>query len=169
MSESDLILVVDDQDRPIGNEPIRTVRENGLIHRLARVMLEDGRGRILLQKRADKVFWPNCWDNSAAGHVDAGEEYLQAAKRELYEEIGIRSDSLKEVGTYFTDTVYRGKPLRRFNKVYKLVTNVTPTRLQKSEVTEVRWFSLDEAKKLVTENPELVTDGLRDTLERYYS
>jgi len=32
---------------------------------------------------------PNCWDSSAAGHVDAGEDYLACAIRELEEELGI--------------------------------------------------------------------------------
>ncbi|MEY2519427.1 MAG: rRNA (adenine1518-N6/adenine1519-N6)-dimethyltransferase, partial [Verrucomicrobiota bacterium] len=32
------------------------------------------------------------WDSSAAGHVEAGEEYDTAANRELQEELGISAD-----------------------------------------------------------------------------
>lgn len=48
---------------------------------------------VLLQKRAkDKPTWPDCLDISAAGHIDAGESILDAAKREGEEEIGVVFD-----------------------------------------------------------------------------
>jgi 16S rRNA (adenine1518-N6/adenine1519-N6)-dimethyltransferase len=48
-----------------------------------------------LQKRS---IWkdrnPGIWDSSAAGHVDSGEDYLTAARRELREELGIEAPEL---------------------------------------------------------------------------
>ncbi len=45
---------------------------------------------VLLQHRADiKPTWPGRYDISVAGHIDAGEDPLQAAVREGKEEIGI--------------------------------------------------------------------------------
>jgi 16S rRNA (adenine1518-N6/adenine1519-N6)-dimethyltransferase len=38
------------------------------------------------------------WDSSAAGHLDAGEEYESAARRELSEELGINDAKLIHVG-----------------------------------------------------------------------
>jgi len=47
-------------------------------------------GDLWLQKRSlrkDKN--PGVWDSSVSGHLDAGEDYLTAAIRELGEEIGV--------------------------------------------------------------------------------
>ena len=46
--------------------------------------------QVLMQKRsADKDSFPSCWDTSAAGHLDAGEDFDRAALRELQEELGV--------------------------------------------------------------------------------
>lgn len=163
------IQIVDENDRPINQTSIIEAHEKGLIHRVVRIMVEDGKGNILLQKRSKHMLrWPNCWDNSAAGHVDAGEDYLTAAKRELFEEIGIQTDKLEEIGAYFTDAMYKDSILKRFNKVYKIIVEETPKNLQKEEVSEVEWFSLDDVRKLIKDKPDQVTDGLQDVISRYY-
>lgn len=163
-----LIQIVDAEDKPIGVASMSEAQEKGLIHRIVRIMVENSDGKILLQKRANKMTWPNCWDNSAAGHVDEGEDYLGAARRELFEEIGLDGQDLTEVGKYYSDAVYQGRILKRFNMVYKLVAEETPSQLNPIEVTEVAWFTVENAKKLIKTSPELVTDGLHDVINRYY-
>jgi isopentenyl-diphosphate delta-isomerase len=52
-----------------------------------------GEVEVLLQLRAkDKPTWPDYLDISAAGHIDAGESPIEAAKRECLEEIGLEID-----------------------------------------------------------------------------
>jgi isopentenyldiphosphate isomerase len=133
-------------------------------------MVEDESGNnVLLQKRSlNNQLYPGRWDNSAAGHVDDGEDYLTAAKRELFEEIGIKTDDLVEVGKYYNSTKAGDFTLNQFNKVYKFVTKDTPCKLQKKEVSEVKWFSIIELKKLVKESPELCTNGVIEVVERFY-
>lgn len=163
------IQIVDKDDKPISQAPMLEAQQKGLIHRIVRIMVEDGKGNILLQKRSSTMLrWPNCWDNSAAGHVDAGEDYLTAAKRELAEEIGLKNVELKEVDTYYTDSRLDELILRRFNKLYKITVNKTPNNIDPGEVAEVKWFSIKDAAKLIKDHPDLVTDGLTDVMERYY-
>jgi len=169
MSLTNRIIIVDENDKPIGDATIQEAREKSLIHRVARIMVENPETKqILLQKRSPKLLWPNCWDNSAAGHVDAGEDWLQGARRELREEIGIDTNYLEEVGTYFTEAMQQGYKLRRFNRVYKYETTTLPTNLQEEEVTEVRWFTPEEIRDLLKEHPEQCTDGLTDVINKYY-
>lgn len=163
------IQIVDENDNPVGQSDMFEAHEKGLIHRVVRIMVENEKGEVLLQKRSPKMKrWPNCWDNSAAGHVDVGEDYLTAAKRELSEELGISNVTLEEVDTYFTDIKLGDATLKRFNRLYKVKIDYTPHKLQASEVTEVKWLSLDEVKKLIEQEPELVTDGLHDVIKNYY-
>ena len=165
------IQIVDKNDRPTGAASIDEARQKGLIHRIVRVMVEDAEGRILLQKRnATRDTYPNCWDNSAAGHVDEGESYEQAAVRELREEIGIKGFPLEEIGAYRTNRVHNGLTLNRFNRVYKVtVPNGTAFKIQEEEVAAAKWFSADEVRRLVSGKPHDVSDGLIEVVNKFYS
>ena len=165
-----LIQIVNESDIPQGASTISEAQKQGLIHRIARVMVEDPAGNILLQKRqSDRSLYPNCWDNSAAGHVDEGEDYDTAAKREMFEEIGLKDVEIKELGYYQTNGSFEGRKLNRFNKAYKVVVpSDTVFRLESEEVSEVRWFTPEEAHKMLNENPDQVTDGIIEVFQRFY-
>jgi 16S rRNA (adenine1518-N6/adenine1519-N6)-dimethyltransferase len=76
--------VVDEQDRVLGNN---------LRHRAVHILIFNSLGELFLQKRSRwKDRHPLVWDSSAAGHVDAGEEYDATAARELKEELGITAE-----------------------------------------------------------------------------
>ena len=82
--------VVDESDRVIGSAPRRKVHGDNLRHRSVHILLFGENGEVFLQKRSRlKDQNPGLWDSSAAGHVLVGEEYDQAAQRELAEELGI--------------------------------------------------------------------------------
>ena len=73
------IQLVDEEDNPTKGSSMQAAHQKGLRHRVVVVLVEDDTGRVLLQKRSDKVStYKNSWDVSAAGHVDYGEDYLTA-------------------------------------------------------------------------------------------
>src|SRR5207237_7791944 len=80
--------VVDQQDRIIGSAPRGEVHANNLLHRAVHVLIFNSTGEVFLQLRSRrKDRHPLLWDSSAAGHVNAGEEYDQAAARERKAEL----------------------------------------------------------------------------------
>jgi isopentenyldiphosphate isomerase len=133
-------------------------------------MVEDEQGRVLLQKRtANMDLYPNCWDHSAAGHVDEGDTYDSAAQRELEEELGLHDMTLEAIAVYHTNGEYRGRILNRFNKLYRVrVPADVQVTIEPEEVSEVRWFSVGDIRTLITEHPEQVTDGLAYVMQEYY-
>jgi 16S rRNA (adenine1518-N6/adenine1519-N6)-dimethyltransferase len=85
--------VVDNQDRVLGDAPRAEVHGNNLRHRAVHILVFNHLGELFLQKRSCwKDRHPRLWDSSAAGHVDAGEEYDAAAARELQEELGVSAE-----------------------------------------------------------------------------
>ena len=164
------IQIVDTNDRPIRSASKQEAWDKGLFHRVVRVMVEDANGHILLQHRSPtKDLFPNRWDNSAAGHVDAGEDYDTAARRELAEELGLHDQPLTEIGRYFAAGGWQGRKTRRFSRVYKTVVSETPEPQEPDKITEVRWFSLDEVKQLIKDHPDQVSDGLAEVIKQFYS
>ena len=82
--------VVDEKDRVAGAAPRGQVHANNLLHRAIHVLIFNAAGEVFLQMRSRwKDRHPLVWDSSAAGHVNAGEEYNETAARELREELGI--------------------------------------------------------------------------------
>ena len=95
----ELFDVVDGDDRVVGQEERAVVHARGLKHRAVHIFLFNKRGELFLQKRsALKDVHPGRWDSSAAGHLDAGEDYPEAAARELAEELGQSGVDLRRVG-----------------------------------------------------------------------
>lgn len=109
--------IVDDNDNVLRQAMRGDVHVNNFNHRASHVLLFNARGELLLQKRS---IWkdrnPARWDSSAAGHLDAGEDYIQAAHREVAEELGITCPPLEmfarltpsEITGWEFINVYRG-------------------------------------------------------------
>ena len=82
--------VVDDANQVIDQQPRGVVHRDRLKHRAVHIFLFHRNGDLFLQRRSRlKDVAPGRWDSSAAGHLDAGESYDTAARRELQEELGV--------------------------------------------------------------------------------
>ena len=93
-NQDEIFDVVDVDDRVIGKTSRREANNNKkLIHRSIYVAVLNSKGELFMQQRsATKDTDPLCWDISSSGHVRAGSNYDDAAKRELEEELGVRLD-----------------------------------------------------------------------------
>ena len=157
--------VVDERDgEPCGEVVARDVaHERGICHRTAHVWVvrqAAGTTEVLLQRRAEtKESFPGLFDTSCAGHVTAGDDPRTAAARELSEELGICAelDALEFCGTFRIayERCFHGREFRdnEVAFVYLLCEEVDEgtLTLQEEEVSEVRWFALDEVCECVRE------------------
>mgnify|MGYP005776365045 CR=1 FL=1 len=149
--------------------------KEGLWHKAVVVFIINSKNQVLLQKRsAKKKLWPNMWDITAGGHVDAGEFGFQAVIRECKEELGIE---LKRNEMFFigasTSINIKGDVINKhFNEYY--ISNkdidLSNIKLQEDEVSEVKWVDKDEIIKRIKNNYENITDkqGCWNYLVKYY-
>jgi len=96
-TDLEILEIVDEDDRAVGRATRKEIHDHDLLHRAVHVFVLNLRGEIFVQRRSEyKDRHPLKIDSSAAGHVDPGETYLEAAHRELREELSISQD-LKEI------------------------------------------------------------------------
>ncbi len=164
------IQIVDADNNPTGNATKQQAWSEGLIHRIVRISIFDEMGRLLVQKRSDqKELFPGRWDNSAAGHVDTGETYEQAAGRELNEELGLSNVELQKVGDYYVEVTNDWRLMKRFTRAYKIIlaSPLPVFDLPPDEVASTEWMDVAKVKALVKNHPDQVTDGLEQIADRY--
>lgn len=98
--EEELFDVVDEHDHVLRQASRKEVHAQGLMHRAVHILVFNKNRDCLLQKRSCfKDRQAGVWDSSAAGHLDAGEDYDTAAQRELKEELGITDTQLIRLAT----------------------------------------------------------------------
>ena len=87
----ELIDILNPEGKSTGKTALKSeAHKNGWFHATAHIWFFTSNKKILLQKRAlTKKVFPGIWDISVAGHIGAGEEVLEGAKREVFEEIGL--------------------------------------------------------------------------------
>ncbi len=165
----DLITIVNSKDDVIGSEERKIARQKGLTHRMVKIILINSAGNILVQQRsANKSESPLKWDVSAAGHVDAGEDYADAAARETAEELNITDLKLTWIGKYYYERTKDDLTLRRFNGIFTAHTDKMP-RLEPSEVAQVQWITPTELATWLTNKPSDFTTSFKEIFDRYGS
>ena len=91
MTATELVILVDENDREIGSaEKLHAHREN-LRHRAFSIFILRNKANpeILLQQRAaEKYHSANLWTNTCCSHPRPGEDLLLAGQRRLKEELG---------------------------------------------------------------------------------
>jgi len=90
--------VVDQNNRPVAAFPHSLVHKQQLLHRRVSVLMYNKKKKLYLQKRSSrKGLYPACWDISVSGHVHTGESCLEAALRNLRDEIGVSLNRLQVI------------------------------------------------------------------------
>ena len=155
--------VVDEHDRVVGRERRGVIHARGLMHRSAQVLLFNSSGELFLQKRSQgKDEFPGLWDSSAAGHVDPGEDYIDCARRELAEELGI--DEPVELQALFRFSASADTGWEHCS-VFRCVYD-GPLRLQEDEVDEGKWLPPSEMDRLVNDSDSMLTPAVQKIWRR---
>ena len=135
----------------IGHDPLLIVG--------ASVILVNGQGQVLLQRRADNGMW-----GYHGGCVELYEDVEQAARRELLEETGLVAGKMELYGVFsgpaLAFTYPNGDQASVVDCVFLCDAYSGDLRMQPEEVSELRWFSPDAL-------PEQITPANRPALMKW--
>ncbi len=159
---SEILDIVDDNDNVIGQNTRKECRENKTLHRVVCVILKNSSWKILLQKRSESCNMPWYWDISAGGHVSTEQDYEEAAKREMLEEIWVQCDLT------FISKKLRKKPWDHyyFSGLYECQYD-GEICLTDGEVEKTRFFTQKEIQEYM-DSWQKMTPRLLEILQETY-
>lgn len=150
----ELMDIFDEYDNPLGFTRLRKdVYIEGLWHRGVHIWIYTQNGEILLQLRSkNKKLFPSTWDISVAGGVNAGEIPIDAAIREVKEELGleVKQEDLVFLEKKKLSFTFQNMINNEFSYIYvfNFEGNIENLTLEKKEVEKVK---LHNFQSLLTE------------------
>jgi isopentenyl-diphosphate delta-isomerase type 1 len=151
--------VLDEQGYSTGQVCPRTiVHRNGYFHATVHIWVLNYSGEILLQKRSlQKDTHPGLWDISCAGHLSDGDSSLDAAVRELNEELRITitdSSQFHYLFKIFSSYISADKVIKdnEFSDVYllRIDNDIATFKFCTQEISEIRYVSPAEFENMVS-------------------
>ena len=161
------VVTVNEKDEITGTMPRSEAHKNGTPHRIAIVFVDNEKDEILIQVRMSGTL-----DHSAAGHVDPGESYLEAARRELMEELGIKNINLVSIGKGRSDEIGRkergdAELEHRIHVFEVFLCQAKPVELSPDEVKSVYWADPKTILKEMRNSPEKFAGAFKASLPIY--
>ena len=137
--------------------------KNGLIHKTVHLWILNDKNELLLQRRSlDNPRYPGKLEISVAGHVMAGENPVEAIKREAFEEIGIR------INPYFLEYLFSYRHTRVMKDtyinneisdiyIYRYNVDIKDCTFNDKAVSEVKYINYKELENMwKNKDPELI-------------
>ena len=149
-NSEELFDVVDAEDNVLRAVERFIVHREKLMHRAVHIFVFNAAGQLYLQRRSlTKDSAPGKWVSSCSGHVDSGENYDDAAPRELAEEIGLTEpQNLRRV--------FKESPCKQTGQEFAWVYRCEaegPFTLDPEEVSDGKWIDIDELNAWIERAP----------------
>ena len=149
----ELIDIYDENNNYLGYSVERDeAHKKNLWHHHVSAWIMNYDGKILLQKRTlIKKSNPGRWSKTG-GHVDSLETSDQAIKREVFEEIGLllNDNDIKNVDVF--KSVEPNNHYFSYGYIFLTDKKESEFELQKDEVSEVKYYSIEEIEQVRNQN-----------------
>ncbi|KKR05337.1 MAG: Mut/nudix family protein isopentenyl-diphosphate isomerase [Candidatus Peregrinibacteria bacterium GW2011_GWC2_39_14] len=168
----DILDVVDEDDRVVGFADYDEIHARGLRHRSVNVLAfkdETLTELLLVQRSLTQKVSKGLFSVSVGGHLEKGEFYIDAARREFREELLANSQELPAGLDFIEIARYQNnsRPTNQENTVLYSVVCSGPFAFDAKEVERADWAKLDEVLIDVGAYPEKYTGTFIGALKRF--
>ena len=155
--EKELVVLVDEHDRELGTMEKMQAHVEGKLHRAVSVIIFNSKKQMLLQKRADgKYHSAGLWTNTCCSHPRPGENPGDAAKRRLYEEMGIKCELQKMFTFTYQIKFENNLTENEFDYVFAGISDDIPLP-DPNEVSNWKYMDISSLEHQLKENPAQYT------------
>lgn len=163
--QSNFVVLVDENDHPLGVMEKMEAHEKGLLHRAFSVLIFNHSGELLLQRRAfGKYHSEGLWTNTCCSHPYPDEDIITAGKRRLEEEMGFTCEIHEIFSFIYKATLDKGLTEHELDHVLIGFSDETP-HLNLEEASAFKWMSIEKIKAEMQQMPEQFTAWFRILIE----
>lgn len=128
-----------------------------LLHNGVIIFVINNKNQILLSKRSkNRKYNPNKWE-VCGGHVHAGEKLEEAAIREITEELGLNRNEIILSPILYKECSQNKIDSHIFYYFFiKCDKKELEFKIQKEELSEVKWFAIDEVIHLINKEDDTI-------------
>jgi len=162
----EIMILVDENDNPIGEMEKMEAHRKGLLHRAFSGFVINKKKELLIQRRAlGKYHNPGIWANTVCSHPRPGESVIDGVQRRVTEELGFTAEF-----TYIDKFIYKaefsnGLTEHELDHVCVANYNGEEIILNPDEVAAVRWISHADLEKEIAANPNSFSYWLKEILK----
>jgi isopentenyl-diphosphate delta-isomerase len=166
--EEENVILVNQNDEPIGLMPKMEAHEKAVLHRAFSVFVLNKKNEIMLQQRAShKYHSPLLWTNTCCSHQRDGETNIQAGSRRLFEEMGFET-GLKELFHFIYKAPFdNGLTEHELDHVMIGYYDNEP-KINPDEVENWKWMSIEDVAKDIQLQPEIYTVWFKIIFDEFY-
>lgn len=155
------VILVDEQDVPMGTMEKMEVHQKALLHRAFSVFIFNEKGEMLLQKRAEKKYHSGgLWTNACCSHPKPDEETLSAAELRLHEEMGFQTSLTKAFDFIYKAPFDNGLTEHEFDHVFtgQYDGEIVPNA---DEVSDYCFKTTEEIRNSILSHPQKYTEWFK--------
>lgn len=162
------VILVNEQDEPIGLMAKLEAHEKAVLHRAFSVFILNDKKEIMLQQRAThKYHSPLLWTNTCCSHQRSGETNIQAGMRRLQEEMGFTAE-LKELFHFIYKAPFdNGLTEHELDHVMIGYYNDMP-HINTEEVENWKWMTIEAVRQDMKDNPGIYTVWFKIIFDEFY-
>lgn len=155
------VILVDEHDVQTGTMEKMEVHQKALLHRAFSIFIFNGKGEMLLHKRADKKYHSGgLWTNACCSHPAPGQDTLAAAKKRLQEEMGFDTAIEKAFDFIYQAPFDNGLTEHEFDHVF-IGTYEGPVVPNAEEVSDYCYKPVEEIRHSLRSHPQKYTEWFK--------
>lgn len=169
MKNEELIVLLDEQGKPVGTAPkLASHHANTPLHAAFSCYVFNDKDEFLVTQRAlSKKVWPGVWTNSVCGHPGPNETHQAAIVRRAHDELGAQ---LTDIQVTLPDYRYKTPAFRGIveNEICPVFTARLTGELAPNpeEVEDYKWLSWADYKRDIRSYPEKYSYWAKDQLQQ---
>ncbi len=155
------LILVDENDVPLGTAEKMEAHQKALLHRAFSVFIFNSEGKMLLQQRAiNKYHSGGLWTNACCSHPYFEQDTLAAAEKRLQEEMGFSTTLTKSFEFVYKANFDNGLTEYEYDHVFigNYDGEIFP---DKNEVEDFCFMNIDELKKSLELHPDKYTEWFK--------